>query len=194
MKPLRLQFYGPYSWIAQEDAPSIFETELGKKAGVYLWTIAVDNTDLIYYVGQTQRSFTARMLEHFKEHASGGYHLYKPEDFVIGVKTVVWPGRYDVERKTTVEEFLQSYHSLWKCIKDLARLYRFWVAPLDGQRRLVERIEAAISDCLYKQSGLIGEFQDKGIRYRPRRHDEEPVEVSIEANKKIAGLPHDLWV
>jgi hypothetical protein len=74
--------------------------------------VATDGGELVYYVGQTERNFAARMLEHFKEHASGGYHLYRPEDLVRGVKTMVWPGRYDVDRKTTAEEFLESYGSL----------------------------------------------------------------------------------
>lgn len=191
---MHIRFYGPYSWVRQEHVPSVFEAELGKEPGVYLWTIPYGMKELVYYVGKTQRNFSVRMLEHFKEHASGGYHLYKPEDFVRGQKTLVWPGRYDMKMKTTVEAFLKRYDSLWSYIRDLARLYRFWLAPLHTDKRILERIEAAIANCLHEQKGRIGEFQEKGVRYRPRRRDEQPIEVSIEADGRILGLPPSLLV
>ena len=89
-----VEFIGPLSWIEGNGIPSILKAEAGKKSGVYLWTVQIDEGELVYYVGQTGRSFSQRMIEHFKEHMSGGYHLYEPDQFSRGQKVLLWPGRY----------------------------------------------------------------------------------------------------
>ncbi len=190
---LEVGFRGPFTW-CDGDA-SIFTTELGERSGVYLWTVEYYlGGDLVYYVGETGRRFSTRMLEHFREHMSGGYHLYEPDRFRRGDKVMLWPGRYDSGSRTTVGEFLERFGGLGGAIEELARMYRFWLAPLDVERRLRERIEAAIAGYLYRQPGVVGEFQDKGIRYRGRREGEEGIEVVLEAEGEILGLPGVLMV
>jgi len=148
---------------------------------------------MIYYVGETGRSFSVRMLEHFKEHMSGGYHLYKPEEYKHGIKVMLWPGRYDPERKTTVAEFLQNFSILERPIEDLAKLYRFYIAPMEYEIRLRERVEACLANHLYIQEGVVGELQDKGIRYNSRLDTEVPVQVFFEADARLIGIPAFLW-
>lgn len=62
---MKVHFYGPYSWVDHKDMACIFTAEQGQKAGLYLWTIKLAEGELIYYVGETGRSFRTRMLEHF---------------------------------------------------------------------------------------------------------------------------------
>ncbi len=189
---LIIKFFGPFSWTAEN---SIFKASLGKKPGIYLWTIPyAKGGDLVYYVGETGRSFSTRMKEHFLEHMSGGYHLYDPAEFLKGNKKMLWPGRYDPKIKTTIEEFLEKYSSLKEPIETLAKLYRFWLAPVDIDKRLRERIEAGIATFLYSQPGIIGKFQDEGIRYRGRKDNENPVEILIETEGTIIGMPKQLII
>jgi len=189
-----VHFYGPYSWVGDKGVDCIFTADLGQKAGLYLWTIKLAEGELIYYVGETGRSFRTRMLEHFREHMSGEYHLYEPDAFACGKKVMLWPGRYDPERKTTVPEFIDVFSELAGAIIRLARLYRFYLAPLQCEKRLRERIEAGLANHLYQQDGLIGQAQDKGIRYRGRRVDEPPIEVLFEADAVPLGFPDSLLV
>ncbi len=191
---LSLQFRGPFSWVDDGDVPCIFTADLGQRAGIYLWTIRYTDGELVYYVGETGRKFSVRMLEHFREHMSGGYHLYEPMEFVKGHKVPLWPGRYDPVYKTTVTGFLQRFARLAPAIEELARLYRFWLAPLECERRLRERIEAALAEHLYAQPGMIGNFQDRGIRYRGRRANEAVIKVFLQTEIVILGLPDTLWV
>lgn len=192
--PIVVRFHGPLSWLGNDDTACIFTAEWGKKAGIYLWTVETELGELVYYVGQTGRSFSVRMAEHFKEHFSGGYHLYSPGEFVKGTKNLLWPGRYDPERKTTVAEFVQNYDALTGPIEKLTRLYRFHVAPLECNRRLRERIEAGLANHLCEQEGVVGGFQDKGIRYSKRLDMEEPVQISLMADAILRGLPDHLWI
>ena len=94
---VKLNFLGPYSWLDMPDAPSLLEAETSRHPGIYLWTIPLAHGHLVYYVGETGRAFRVRMLEHYKEHASGMYHLYDPERFAKGEKIFLWPGRYTMQ-------------------------------------------------------------------------------------------------
>ena len=60
---------------------------------------------------------------------------------------------------------------------------------MEDARRLRERIEAALTRHLYSRPGVIGEFQDKGVRYRKRFDNEKEIKVYFEAKSKILGLP-----
>ena len=191
---INIEFFGPFSWTCRTDTESIFIADIAQKSGVYIWTIKHNDAELIYYVGETGRSFSIRMLEHFKEHMSGAYHLYQPDEFRHGGKVMVWPGRFDTERKTTIAEFLENYSILYQPIEELARLYRFFVAPLECERRLRERIEACLAKHLYAQEGVIGEFQDKGIKYHARLESETPMQVTLKSSVNLLGVPASLSV
>lgn len=189
-----LNFFGPFSWRGNAEAQCIFASDISQKRGVYLWTVSVGSIELIYYVGETGRSFGARMLEHFREHCSGGYHLYSPVDFRRGAKVPLWPGRYDSHAKTSVTDFIDKANDLWPVILELIDIYRFFCAPLELDRRMRERIESGIASHLYNQGGLAGNFQDTGIRYRPRTQRELPTPISIRPLNRFHGLPSVLEV
>ncbi len=62
-----------------------------------------------------------------------------------------------------------------KRLADFVRVMRFRLALIEGDRRLRERIEAAISIHLKNQPDPVGSFQDEGVRYRPRRPSETAI-------------------
>lgn len=64
LESMIVEFVGPLSWLGGTGIPSIFEAEIGKRSGLYLWTVPLDAGELVYYVGETGRSFAQRMLEH----------------------------------------------------------------------------------------------------------------------------------
>lgn len=194
LEPMIVEFVGPLSWSGGTGIPSIFEAEIGKRFGLYLWTVPLDAGELVYYVGETGRSFAQRMLEHFKEHASGGYHIYEPQEFSRGRKVALWYGLYGPDREKSLLEFIHRYRQLAPAIADLTELYRFYVAPLQCEKRVRERIEAALAKHLYEQPGMVGEFQDRGIMYRGRNSAEEAVQVSVQCTAHLIGVPEVLWV
>ena len=74
------------------------------------------------------------------------------------------------------------------------RIMRFFLAPIDRETRLRKRIEAAIANHLYEQDGLVGSFQEKGIRYEPRGDEESPQEIIISCSSVLLGMPTSLMV
>ena len=134
------------------------------------------------------------MLEHFKEHASGFYHLYSVSDLCDGKNVMIWPGYFDTENKVTPIDIVRNLANLTEAITSLIGVYRFFVAPLHSETRLRQRIEAAIANTLYNVPGAIGAFQDKGIRYKPRNASKKPIKCSITSTITLLGMPRSLLV
>jgi hypothetical protein len=94
MKTVILEFNGPLAWVPSDDAAFIFDSEISKNPGIYLWTVETSEGHVIWYVGQTQTSFHQRMKEHYKEQMSGSYEVYDPVLLARGERKQAWPGYY----------------------------------------------------------------------------------------------------
>ena len=187
-----LHFIGPFSWPGTPDAPSVFNIQARQERGIYLWTVPQRDGYLIYYVGETGRSFQLRLLEHYKEHAACMYHVYSPAEFARGEKICLWPGHYDPGDRKSAVECIAQYSKLCAPIRELTQLYRFFLAPLSCEERIRRRIEAAIAGVLYAAPGTPGAFQNGGIRYHPRREAEEPIGCINTCPVPLIALPERL--
>ena len=187
-----VRFIGPFSWPGVPDAPSVFEVDARRERGIYFFTVPQRDGYLIYYVGETGRSFQLRLLEHYKEHAACMYHVYSPAEFARGEKICLWPGHYDPADRKSAVECIAQYSKLYAPIRELTQLYRFFLAPLSCEERIRRRIEAAIAGVLYAAPGIPDAFQDGGIRYHPRREAEEPIGCIITCPVPLIALPERL--
>ncbi|WKZ47191.1 MAG: hypothetical protein QY306_15360 [Anaerolineales bacterium] len=189
---LKVEFKGPFSWLGTDNTETIFDASDGKLPGIYLWTTKITDGELIYYVGLTTRSFSQRSKEHFKEHFSGFYHLCSPKEFSLGEKIHLWNGMYGSTSEKSLTKFVERYGELSSAIVELAKVYRFYIAPLSYERRILERIEGGLANHLYNQPGKVGEFQEKGVNYRPRWETEIPLNVEFRCSENLLGLPDSL--
>jgi hypothetical protein len=187
-KEVEVSFSGPFSWPGTPDAPSVFDAEVRRLPGIYLWTVPLPEGHLVNYVGETGRSFEVRLLEHYKDHMTCMYHLYSPAEFAQGKKVVKWPGRYDPADRKSVRECLDQCAKFSSLANENAHIYRFFLAPLSCEKRTRLRIEAAIAEALYAAPGLAGTFQDIGIHYDPRTADEAPIECVVTSPVPLIGL------
>lgn len=194
MSELAVHFEGPFSWTSRDGTPSVLDSEIATKAGLYLWTVSTPAGELIYYVGETGRSFGVRMFEHLKEHLGGAYHVFDPVALMRAEKKELWPGLYNPDHARLLPELLLRFEELAAPIARLVAVYRFHLATTDIDPRLRQRIEAALSRHLFAQPGLAGQFQDKGVRYRPRRASELPLHARITSSKQLVALPELLEV
>jgi hypothetical protein len=67
---ITISFAGPFSWAGTPDAPCVRDTDVVCKAGIYLWTVPLTDGHLVYYVGETGRSFSIRLRQHYEELAA----------------------------------------------------------------------------------------------------------------------------
>jgi hypothetical protein len=116
------------------------------------------------------------------------YHIDEPELFAVGQKRALWRGLYGNDREAGLAAFVECLPSLTPALANFVRLIRFQLAPLTCHTRLRRRIEAALAMHLYRQPGLVGPIQDVGIRYVPRRVDEEPIDVRCQSSAVLLGL------
>ena len=190
---IEMQWHGPYVLYGMKD-DSFFTQPETKKSGIYLWTIPFEKRFLTHYVGETGRSFATRIIEHTRDYLNGFYRVYDPRQFAEGKKKLVWGGMWKSGRRGPhlMLEFLNRYSELSTVIYEFLGQFRIFVAPLDVEERIRQRIEAAIANRLFEQPGLIGKFQDEDIRYRPRRTDEEPISVKMVSFESILGLCSEL--
>lgn len=189
----KIRWYGPYKLYGTEDN-SIFTTPEAKQPGIYLWTVPFKKQYLTYYVGETGMSFTERFVEHTQSYLDGLYRIYSPSQFADGSKVLVWDGMWKKKysKPARMLEFMNRYLELAPIINAYLERFRIFVAPLNVEERIRQRIEGAIASRLLQQPGPIGSFQDSDIRYRPRRNDEEPISVQMVACESILGLCREL--
>ena len=91
-------------------------------------------------------------------------------------------------------EFLNEYKEINSKLFRFIRSLQLFLAPLELPKRLRERIEAAISISLNNQPGVVGKFQDEGVRYRPIRSGEKPIKTKITFPAEIRGLEKELEI
>jgi hypothetical protein len=187
-----LEFSGAFSWLSSDPATSIFEAPAARAAGIYLWTVDTPDGYLIYYVGETGVAFRQRLHQHLSQQLAGMYHIYEPGLFAVGQKHALWRGMYGRDRESGLAAFVEYLPTLAPALVDFVRLMRFHLAPLTCHMRLRRRIEAALARHLSSQPGLVGSFQDMGIRYLPRRAGEEPIQVRCQSSVMLLGLPSHL--
>ena len=192
MDSMTLLFGGPYSWPGLPDAPSIFDAPAGSACGIYLWTVPQDTDSLIHYVGQTGRSFAARMQEHYKEHAAGFYSLYDVPSLRRGERKLLWPGMFRKPRPSP-SECVRRLLELAPLVDALNNTYRFYLAPVKCSSRLRDRAEAALASALYASPPPVGTFQES-IRYRPRLSSEQPIVCHLTCAGGLRGLPSQILV
>jgi hypothetical protein len=186
-------FAGPFAWPGTPDTPSVFDGDEARKAGIYLWTVPLPEGHLVYYVGETGRSFNIRLGQHYEELVSARYHVYSAVEFARGEKLTLWPGRWDVTDRKSDAECLANCSRLSGQIREMMIVFRFFLAPLSCDKRTRQRIEAAIAQPLYAVPGKVGAFQDQGVRYDPRMPDEQTIACIVSSPVPLLGVPERFW-
>ncbi len=195
IESLSLLWHGPFSFIGDQEK-NVFTCEVGKKKGIYLFTIPFEDSYRVYYVGETGKDFATRLLQHVQSYLNGFYRVFDPDEFVKGNKILIWGGMWKVDRKEqkNICDFLKRQSELNPKIIHFIEQFRVFLAPIECDKRTRERIESKIAITLNEQEGIASSFQDQDIRYRPSRKDELPLRVSMAFSKPIMGLCREILV
>ena len=192
MSDLQLRFSGPFGWLPGGSVPNVRAAGVGGKAGLYLWTAETPDGHLVYYVGETGRSFASRMEEHLVEQLAGKYRFYEPAAFLRGQKRLVWRGVYGRRAEPGVAAFAEQLPAFAPLLAQFIGNMRFLLAPTDCDDRARKRIEAALADWFMAQGEPVGSFQDQGVHYDRRRPEEPRIEVSLSWEVRPVGAPERL--
>ena len=175
---MRASWLGPYSWPGFENENGL--PELPAFAGVYLWTVEHADGYLIYLAGITV-NLRRRFKQHTDTYVAGGYTLFDMPEMKNGRRKEIWHGaewagwRW-AERPERRTEFATRQDEIRDATNLQLRTFRVFAAQVDD-RRVRERIEAAIMNCLYAAPSPMCDVPDRGMRLTPRRSTEEPITI-----------------
>lgn len=184
---VHLRFHGPFKLCGHEGR-ILFDEEKAKLAGIYLWTVRFRDGFLINYVGETGVSFYKRMKEHAIQCMGGNYRICDPEWLRKGEKRILWNGMWRKGTRNLMQVFADKYVELAPVIKEYLETLDIFIAPIQTNKRIRQRIEGAIAFSLREQPPPIGPFMSEDVRYFCRKEKEMPIQVMIDSDEKLFGL------
>ena len=187
---IRVTWSGPHGWpgFERQGGP----VPLPSHSGVYLCTFEYQDGYLIYSAGLTRRLFCQRFREHTRLYLSGDYTVLDVAQLKNGVRSEIWHGwGWNAAKRT---EFAERRSE----IREVARLQLaaclIFVTDVDLQGRVLERLEAAIMNCLYTAPAPFCDVPEKGMMLAPKWDSEEPISVWNACGSKLLGLPERLSI
>jgi len=181
---------GPYSWPGFEEANKL--PAVPNRPGVYLQTFEYNGGYLIYAAGITRRPVPARFSEHTRKYMNGEYNVLDIAAAEHGVRKEIWHG-WGYARSHR-EEFEERKSIILDAVRRQLLGFRVFVSDTGTERRLLERIEAAIMNHLNKQPTPFCDVPDKGMMLAPRWTDEKPLVMKNLSKVKLHGLPASLEI
>jgi len=105
------------------------------------------------------------------------YSVCLAAEFARSERVELRPGHYGPLRES-VQKCIANYVNdprLCEQIREMTLIFRFFVALLSYEKRIRQRIEVAIAQCLSGTPGIVGPFQYQEVRHYLRRNHEEPI-------------------
>jgi hypothetical protein len=191
---LALEFYGPFKLCGTE-GKLLFDQEMARLEGVYLWTVRFRDGFLINYVGETGTSFYRRMKDHMIQSLGGNYRICDAEQLLKGRKEILWNGMWRKGTRDLMPVFVdEKYVELAPRIRNFLRVLDIFIAPIETDRRTRRRIEGAIAFSLREQADPVGSIVTEDVRYTGRKQGETPIQVTIASSAELFGLDRKLLV
>ena len=190
---LDLRFHGPFTLTEQPGHRCLFTDELAAQKGIYIWTLPIEGKEVPWYIGQTV-SFGLRTAQHMRDHLAGAYETFDADALEIGQIEVLWPPSQGSERwPTNLPVFLQQFDVLGPHILRMFDLLRIHVAPVDGGKTLLDRLEGGIGRQLKRGArGAGGLPVLAGVKLPAAIAGEARARVRVTSESAIEGLPEEI--
>lgn len=149
MGTLALHFHGPLTFTPGPQ--SLFHSVHANASCIYLWAFeSEDGAYRIHYVGQA-RSFAYRQRQHLAGILGLEYGTFSAADARRGIQTRTWPGTWRDKTADGPGRALAQYEKGPAQVLDYIKALRIFVAPVAGDRALLEHIEGSIGWNLRKR-------------------------------------------
>jgi hypothetical protein len=187
---MRLSWLGPFFW------PGYGSTTVPAVSSVYLWTVESRHHGypegyFLYLAGETnnaRRRFGPR--EHTESLRLGKWTILDIESMQRCERREIWHGSQWTGITPGPADHAKIEEGSRRMMADL----RLFVAEMPDERRLRQRVEAAIMLGLYDTPAPLCDLPDRGMHLRPRRSDEAPITVTNVCSSQIYGLPETMSV
>ena len=183
---------GPHSWPKFESATGL--PPLPRHSGVYLLTFEHRDGYLVYVAGITRQVFRKRFMQHTREYMAGRYNILDPVQAQNGVRSEVWHGWGEARKPERRAEWETRKAELQDAARRELAEFRLFGADVELQKRVPERLEAAIMIHLYAAPAPFCDVPDKGMFLAPRLPSEEPITVLNACTSRLHCLPERLSI
>ena len=164
-KNLVLKFEGPFGLTSNSET-FLFDQTKANEPGIYLWTVPYYRGGyLVSYVGETSASFRQRIKDHLIQTVGGNYRICDPDSLGRGEPKVLWNGLWRKGTRDKFHEYIQRLEELAPVIKKLLEIEVVFVAPLQSEKRLLQRIEGAIAMYIRSQPAPMSSVLPSDVRY-----------------------------
>lgn len=102
MESITINWHGPYSLL------NLGYKELAGNIGIYAIYRTYGNKETLLYIGKTERSFSQRLAEHYKD------WLYQVKGKItvrLGIVEIPYGGRFSPKRLSDIESLLITWHA-----------------------------------------------------------------------------------
>jgi hypothetical protein len=181
---VKVTWLGPYSWPGFEEINEL--SELPAFPGVYLLTVEYLSGYLIYAAGLTRRRFRDRFKEHTGKYLAGHYTVLNISDMHLGRRYEVWHGWGWTPEKRA--QFAERQTEIREAAKRQLAGFRVFIASVETTGRILERLEAAIMNQLYREASPLCDVPDRGMMLAPMRKNEQPIAVRTVCESTLHGL------
>jgi hypothetical protein len=191
MMTIALHFQGPYP-LCSESEDVLTGCPCLHSPGLYFWTVEMPTgTQRVSYIGETSTSFYQRTKEHIIQKLGGMYRICDPRAMAEGRAEILWDGLWRRGTREKLPDFLQRYESLAPQIKASLLLQKIFVAPLECDRRLRQRIEGALAKAI-RSTPEAASLLPSDVRYYSGTSSEGAVSVLVTSDRSIEGIPDQI--
>lgn len=180
---MEILWNGPYGWPKFEgDLPV-----LPQHSGVYLQTVEYRKGYLIYCAGLTRRPMRKRFAEHTRKYLRGDYNVLDIAAMKNGVRKEIWHGwGWSPEKRL---KFEKRKRKILQAVRKQLEGFRIFVADVNTEERILERLEASIMKTLDKQPSPFCDIPDVGMMLASRWSSEKRISVTNRCSVRLHGLP-----
>lgn len=183
-----LSWLGPFPW------PGYGSTPLPAVSSVYLWTVESRHDwyrdgYFVYLAGETKDA-RRRFGAHSTKLRFGEWTIFDMDAMQRCERTEVWRGTDWTRRAHDPVDIPKIRQDGRRMMAGL----RLFLAQMPDEKRLRQRVEAAIMCALYDAPAPLSQLPDRNIHLEPRRLDEAPIMVTNVCSSRIYGLPEKMSV
>lgn len=109
-----------------------------------------------------------------------------------GVRKEIWHGWGWTPAKR--KEYELRKNDLVEAVREQLAAFNIFVANMGKGPRILERLEAAIMNYLYRSAPPFCDIPDKGMMLAPKWVTESPIMVSMSCAAKLYGIPQQLEI
>ena len=185
---IRLDFVGPFGWFGAPDQ-MLFNQPAADQYGIYIWGVVRPNGLLVYYVGETGKSFKERHKVHLREYRNGYWVVFDSDAFANGHQEIIWGGLKQQSTKCSPEEWSERKKELTPKIESYLNTLCIFLAPITLEKLVRQRIESAIAAHIKSQEHPIGKFIGADMRYLGKPNSSELSRIDIHFPRCVLVLP-----